>query len=619
MSLTKVTYSMIAGAPANVKDFGAVGDGVSDDTAAIQLALDSGSSTVFFPAGEYVISSQLQVPNYVTVCGEGEASYINGNAITAGTSGSPKAVFIPKAKINSAYATNPVLTAQANQNASTLAVDQTTNVAVGDIIALGNNVTYNFLTPNLEGDPGQQVEFFNVVGKTGTSIVLDRPVAFTYKTAGPAASIANFVRFEGIVIQDLKITTNALYVYAFTADALYKCALRRLSINTNGLSRAVQVTQAVDLEISGCITDNTADSAALWIAYWSTRCRIVNNICKRHDVAGSGDANIILYFGCNNNVVASNNIEGVIQAPIYGIAIHTKSYGNTVTGNTINGMQFGIGAVFGSFGNTIDGNAITACHRGVTYSQVRDMTCTGNSIKACGTTGDATTGGVTVAEAYDSNFSGNNISDCLADGFNIYSSASARLTVTGNSVARCTGAGVYFQIACPDSTIVGNTFYKCSSGVLTAADTARVIIMGNVVNSCTSHGLFLSITGEQTRVIGNTCRSNGGDGIKYGTGANAGENYVVNNVCTGNTGYGLNLTATNIVSASANTLSGNTAGRMNNGLTSVPNSSLLADTNYMVFNEPANPTVAKTVLGWRRKDSTTPFAAGWIQVNVSET
>jgi len=140
-----------------------------------------------------------------------------------------------------------------------------------------------------------------------------------------------------------------------------------------------------------------------------------------------------------------------------------------------------------------------------------------------------------------------------------------------------------------------------------------------VVNSCTSHGLFLSITGEQTRVIGNTCRSNGGDGIKYGTGANAGENYVVNNVCTGNTGYGLTLTATNIVSASANTLSGNTAGRMNNGLTSVPNSSLLADTNYMVFNEPANPTVAKTVLGWRRKDATTPFAAGWIQVNVSET
>jgi polygalacturonase len=32
MTLTKVTYSMIAGAVTNVQDFGAVGDGVADDT-----------------------------------------------------------------------------------------------------------------------------------------------------------------------------------------------------------------------------------------------------------------------------------------------------------------------------------------------------------------------------------------------------------------------------------------------------------------------------------------------------------------------------------------------------------------------------------------------------------
>jgi hypothetical protein len=44
----------------SVKDFGAVGDGVTDDTAACQLALDTGKN-VFFPDGEYRIVGRLGV------------------------------------------------------------------------------------------------------------------------------------------------------------------------------------------------------------------------------------------------------------------------------------------------------------------------------------------------------------------------------------------------------------------------------------------------------------------------------------------------------------------------------------------------------------------------------
>lgn len=40
MSLTKVSYSMISGSPVNVVDFGAKCDGTTDDTAAVQLAID---------------------------------------------------------------------------------------------------------------------------------------------------------------------------------------------------------------------------------------------------------------------------------------------------------------------------------------------------------------------------------------------------------------------------------------------------------------------------------------------------------------------------------------------------------------------------------------------------
>ena len=61
----------------SVKDFGAVGDGVADDTAAIQAAITYAASTingaigmeVFLPTGTYLISSRITLPNRVGLRG----------------------------------------------------------------------------------------------------------------------------------------------------------------------------------------------------------------------------------------------------------------------------------------------------------------------------------------------------------------------------------------------------------------------------------------------------------------------------------------------------------------------------------------------------------------------
>ena len=44
----------------SVKDFGAVGDGVTDDTAAIQAAIDSGARSIYLPQGTYLVSDTLR-------------------------------------------------------------------------------------------------------------------------------------------------------------------------------------------------------------------------------------------------------------------------------------------------------------------------------------------------------------------------------------------------------------------------------------------------------------------------------------------------------------------------------------------------------------------------------
>jgi hypothetical protein len=74
MALTKASYSMITGAPVNVKDFGATGDGTTDDTAAIQAAItyiysfaNAGGTgrppALYFPTGTYLMSSTITMGN----------------------------------------------------------------------------------------------------------------------------------------------------------------------------------------------------------------------------------------------------------------------------------------------------------------------------------------------------------------------------------------------------------------------------------------------------------------------------------------------------------------------------------------------------------------------------
>lgn len=61
MSLTKVSYSMITGAPVNVLDFGADPTGVADSQPAIQAAIDSGAEQIIIPSGQYRLNSGLVI------------------------------------------------------------------------------------------------------------------------------------------------------------------------------------------------------------------------------------------------------------------------------------------------------------------------------------------------------------------------------------------------------------------------------------------------------------------------------------------------------------------------------------------------------------------------------
>lgn len=70
-----VTPSDYSYRPGDVRRYGAVGDGVTDDTAAIQSAVDS-NSLVSIPAGSYLISSSITITDDVSIIGHGRNSEI---------------------------------------------------------------------------------------------------------------------------------------------------------------------------------------------------------------------------------------------------------------------------------------------------------------------------------------------------------------------------------------------------------------------------------------------------------------------------------------------------------------------------------------------------------------
>jgi hypothetical protein len=83
----------------SAKDFGAVGDGVTDDTAAIQAAFDSIGAvtagafqeiapkgiTLYFPAGQYLVTSTLLMPSNVRMQGTGMGTQFKFNPTTPGS------------------------------------------------------------------------------------------------------------------------------------------------------------------------------------------------------------------------------------------------------------------------------------------------------------------------------------------------------------------------------------------------------------------------------------------------------------------------------------------------------------------------------------------------------
>lgn len=154
MSLTKASYSMISGAPINVIDYGAKGDGTTNDTVAFQNACAAinatGGGKLIIPAGTYIVGLQnfagatgkgysYQAQDIIAITNCANPVIVEGNgAILKIATGLKYGSFNPVT--GASYATTPPFT-NADYAASVgvvINLSGNTNVAIKDLEIDGN-------------------------------------------------------------------------------------------------------------------------------------------------------------------------------------------------------------------------------------------------------------------------------------------------------------------------------------------------------------------------------------------------------------------------------------------------------------------------------------------------
>lgn len=182
MALTKVSYSMIGSAPINVEDYGAVGDGVTNDSDALVAAVAAvnalGGATLTFGQGKnYLVDWSSSGDVLLTFADCKNTSLIgNGSTITFTNSASATKVFIRANNCDGFSITDFVFTGSLSSLSSSSggeifvnALNGSRNIRIGNVSASGayrffgaNNMTGASDSPVRETNRVQDIFIYNV-------------------------------------------------------------------------------------------------------------------------------------------------------------------------------------------------------------------------------------------------------------------------------------------------------------------------------------------------------------------------------------------------------------------------------------------------------------------------
>jgi hypothetical protein len=453
----------------SVKDFGAVGNGVADDTAAIQAALDA-NLAVYIPAGSYKVSAQLDLQSGSTLFGDGSASEITC----------------------------------ANGDISIIYGLSTDNCTV-------RNIKVNVTVAGTTAYTGA-VHF-----ETSENCLIENVEIEGVSWAGVYLEASSYCRVTGVYAHDFRGTVQD------SADVcVYRASLHNV-IDGNHLfgngwhGILVQEPVAGQLPLKNVLSNNRIGAHKTYgIAVYSVAvggsdvfAQIVGNIIEDIDGATlSGNAGAGIYIqGCGGVAITGNSIRNC--------CLSTSSLTLAPGGISISNLQAGLSPC------SVSGNTITNIknYYGITVASSQGgVSITGNAIKL-DTNAAATSVGIYINAASNCTVTSNsiNLPNALA-GVGIFVFANgvdtSNTVVTGNTIRGGTFAGVRFDRT---STFVNNNV-SVSANMVSGGSTANIcyrftavvggIVSGNIGIADTTNACTAS-SSTQLRLTGNNFTTSG--------------------------------------------------------------------------------------------------------------
>lgn len=307
----------------SVKDFGATGDGGTDDTAAIQSAVTSIASdggSVFFPAGVYVISSAIDLGTKSRITLFGEAS-------------------------------KSIIYLATNSN-SDMFTSGDNNTYIDDVVFDGLWLDGN--RANQSGGTGSCLYFKGCEFPTVRNCRVTNGKLYNIRFHSTGAQYNAFPRVLNSIVDGAAVHN------IFMGDTAYGCQIVGNIIRAAGIVTAGSAGVYCDNNAEILIASNFFDENSIHIRCFSVDRAVISG----NSMLSSQQHGVVLEFDCTTCSVVGNVIDNSgLQTSNTFSGIITGGVDSTITGNTIGTvtalMASGIGETGSANRNTISANNIT--------------------------------------------------------------------------------------------------------------------------------------------------------------------------------------------------------------------------------------------------------------------